>query len=74
MKKEAAESSLPNYCVTNYCNLNITGTVNLTRTGLPRCIPGFHFGIVLITRRASLSKYGSTLRTTFSHPRYYRLC
>ena len=46
-----------------YCNLNITGTVNLQRTGLPRCSPGFHLGMVEITRIASLSKYASTPRT-----------
>ena len=39
-----------------YCNLNITGTVNLQRTGLPRCSPGFHLGMVEITRIASLSR------------------
>ena len=48
----------------NYCNLNTTGTVYFTRTFLPFCTPGLHFGIELITRIASLSKYASTPRTT----------
>ena len=39
-----------------HCSLNVTGTVNLQRTGTPRCLPGIHFGIVEITRTASLSK------------------
>ncbi len=45
-------SSIPSY----YCSLNTTGTVYFTRTFLPFCTPGFHFGIELITRIASLSK------------------
>ena len=56
-KKRLPEATSFHYFVTiNYCNLNITGTVYFTRTGLPRCIPGFHFGIVPITRSASLSR------------------
>jgi glycine cleavage system H protein len=27
------------------CSVNLIGIVNCTRTGLLRCIPGFHFGI-----------------------------
>ena len=45
-------SFIPSY----YCSLNDTGTVNFTRTFLPFCTPGVHFGIELITRIASLSK------------------
>lgn len=45
-------SSIPSY----YCSLNTTGTVYFTRTFLPFCTPGFHLGIELITRIASLSK------------------
>ena len=37
-KKRLHSQPLKCMSVTNYCNLNITGTVNLTRTGLPRCI------------------------------------
>ena len=40
----------------------MTGTVYLTRTGWPFCMPGFHLGIKLITRIASPSKSGSTPR------------
>lgn len=47
-----------------YCNLNVIGTVYLTRTGLPLCLPGDHLGMVPITRRATLSKDGSTPRNT----------
>lgn len=47
-----------------YCNLNVIGTVYLTRTGLPLCLPGVHLGMVPITRRASLSNDGSTPRNT----------
>ena len=49
----------------NYCKRNCTGKINLTRTGLPRCSPGFHLGISLITRIASLSNDGSTPRITW---------
>lgn len=56
--------SLHSSISSNYRSLNITGTVYFTRTFLPFCTPGFHFGIELITRTASLSKYGSTPRTT----------
>ena len=45
-------SFIPSY----YCSLNDTGTVYFTRTFLPFCTPGVHFGIELITRIASLSK------------------
>ena len=40
----------------------MTGTVYFTRTAFPFCIPGFQFGIVLITRTASPSNSGSTPR------------
>ena len=39
-----------------YCNLNITGTVNFTRTAFPFCLPGSHFGMLFTTRTASLSR------------------
>ena len=39
--------------------VKLTGTVYCTRTGFPLCMPGFQFGIDLITRTASLSKDGS---------------
>ena len=42
-----------------YCNLNVTGRRNLTRTVRPFILPGFHFGMLLTRRRASLSNKGS---------------
>ena len=47
-----------------YCNLKVTGSVNQTLTGFPPDMPGFHLGIELITRTASLSNSGSTLLIT----------
>ena len=37
----------------SYYSLKVIGIVYLTRTGLLRCNPGFHFGIDWTTRRAS---------------------
>lgn len=49
--------SLPLYTfIIYYCNLNITGKENFTRTGLPLCLPGLHFGIIFKTRSASFDK------------------
>lgn len=47
----------------NYCNTKLIGTVYATLTGLPLCLPGFHFGKLLITLSASLSREGSTFLT-----------
>lgn len=41
-------------------NLNLTGSVNWVRTATPRCFPGFHLGMLMMTLIASLSKYSST--------------
>ena len=51
-------------CKCFYCKRKLTGSVNLTRTCRPRCSPGVHLGIDCTTRTASLSKCGSTPRTT----------
>ena len=48
----------------DYCNLKFTGSVYFTRTGWLRCFPGVHLGMLWITRTASLSRLGSTPRTT----------
>ena len=52
-----------------YCNLKLTGTVNFTRTGLPRCIPGFHLGMDFMSRIASLSSEASPPERTTTHQR-----
>ena len=39
---------------------NIMGKWYVTRTGSPFTVPGFHFGMLLNTRMASLSREGST--------------
>ena len=44
-----------------YLSLKVIGSVNNTFTFLPSCMPGFHLGIFLITRRASLSNSLSPL-------------
>lgn len=46
------------------CNLKFTGIVKYERTGMPPFFPGAHFGIMLTTRRASLSRSLSTLLIT----------
>ena len=45
----------------DYCRRKTTGTLKRVRTALPCCLPGFHLGMLLTTRRASLSSAGSTL-------------
>ena len=47
-------------------NLNITGMGYFTVTAAPFCLPGFHFGMELITRKASASRFGSTPLTTLA--------
>lgn len=47
-----------------YWRRKVTGRVNLTRTGLPCCLPGLHLGMDDTTRNASLSSDGSTERVT----------
>ena len=54
-------ATFPFLGIDSYYNLNTTGTSFFTRTGIPFSLPGFHFGIALTTRRASLSSAGSTL-------------
>lgn len=49
----------------NYYNLNTTGMQKYVRHGLPWSSPGFHFGIMRITRNASRSSSGLTDLTTF---------
>ena len=36
--------------LTSYCNLNIIGILNGTRTGRPRCLPGVILGNLEIIR------------------------
>ena len=54
IKKEIRTKEL-NLCpyILYYCNLNVTGTLYLTRTAAPFCLPGIHFGISATTRNAS---------------------
>ena len=53
-------------CVLFSVRRNITGTVYFTRTASPFCVPGFHLGMALITRTASLSSSGSIPRSTLA--------
>lgn len=38
------------YSLSSSCNSKLTGRLNCIRTGLPRWVPGFHFGILFTTR------------------------
>ena len=44
-----------------YCSLKFTGNVISTRTGLPDCLAGVHFGMISTRRTASLSRYISPI-------------
>ena len=46
--------------------MNFTGMVYCTDTALPRCWPGSNCGKLSTTRTASLSRRGSTSRSTFT--------
>ena len=52
--------------IKSYLNLKETGTLYLTLTGCPWCLPGIHLGDMLITRRASASNKGCALLTIFA--------